>query len=159
MATQTAVKSEYTIKGIKTFMGMEGRGFNATLYRNGRKAAFFIDDASGGPLQIDWVNKKEEEIFKAFIEEEREKIPADQMYHGTPYRGLFNDEIWLGDKVNELENKKRIRRLAKKNTVVQIGDEIGTDKMSYFKGTGPEIRAWIEKKYGDQKLKFLNDEL
>jgi len=47
---------EYSVKSIKTFMGMEGHGFNAYLYRGKKKVAFVIDDASGGPLDINcWV--------------------------------------------------------------------------------------------------------
>lgn len=44
----------YAVKGIKTFVGMEGHGYNATLYRDGKPVAFVIDDASGGPLQVEW---------------------------------------------------------------------------------------------------------
>ena len=44
----------YTVKGIKTFVGMEGHGYNASLYRDGKLVAFVIDDASGGSLQIEW---------------------------------------------------------------------------------------------------------
>lgn len=44
----------YTVKGIKTFVGMEGHGYNASLYRDGKLVAFVIDDASGGPLQVEW---------------------------------------------------------------------------------------------------------
>lgn len=44
----------YTVKGIKTFVGMEGHGYNASLYRDGKLVAFVIDDASGGALQIEW---------------------------------------------------------------------------------------------------------
>lgn len=44
----------YTVKGIKTFVGMGGHGYNASLYRDGKLVAFVTDDASGGPLQIEW---------------------------------------------------------------------------------------------------------
>lgn len=44
----------YTVKGIKTFIGMEGEGFNATLCRDGKPVAFVIDDASGGMMDFQW---------------------------------------------------------------------------------------------------------
>lgn len=44
----------YAVKGVKTFRGREGEGYNATLYRDGKKVAFVTDDASGGQLDIDW---------------------------------------------------------------------------------------------------------
>lgn len=44
----------YTVKCIKTFVGMEGHGYSASLYRDGKLVAFVIDDASGRPLQVEW---------------------------------------------------------------------------------------------------------
>lgn len=47
----------YTVKGIKTFRGMEGEGYNASLYRDGKRVAEVVDDASGGPLMIEWKDR------------------------------------------------------------------------------------------------------
>lgn len=44
----------YTVKGVKSFIGNEGHGFNATLYRDGKAVAFVYDDASGGPVAFEW---------------------------------------------------------------------------------------------------------
>ena len=44
----------YTVKGVKSFIGNEGYGFNATLYRDGKAVAFVYDDASGGPVTFEW---------------------------------------------------------------------------------------------------------
>ena len=38
----------YTIKGVKTFRGREGQGFNATLCRDGKPVAHVDDAACGG---------------------------------------------------------------------------------------------------------------
>lgn len=51
----------YTAKNIVTFNGMEGGGFNASLYRDGKRVAHVIDDASGGPLIVDWLDKEKAE--------------------------------------------------------------------------------------------------
>ena len=40
IAKETIIKSDYEIKGLKTFMGMEGYGVNASLYY---KKAYEID--------------------------------------------------------------------------------------------------------------------
>lgn len=52
----------YTVKGVKTFVGMEGHGYNASLYRDGKLVAFVIDDASGGPLQVEWKDHAAERL-------------------------------------------------------------------------------------------------
>lgn len=47
----------YTVKGVKSFIGNEGHGFNATLYRDGKAVAFVYDDASGGPVCFEWKDR------------------------------------------------------------------------------------------------------
>ena len=47
------------IKHMKTCIGREGYGFNASLYVDGKKIAFIMDDANGGPEDGD---DKEEDI-------------------------------------------------------------------------------------------------
>jgi len=49
---------DYSVKSIKSFMGREGLGFNANLYRGKKKVAFLRDDANGGEVDIDWVTGK-----------------------------------------------------------------------------------------------------
>lgn len=56
-AKAESVANIYTVKNLKSFIGMEGHGFNASLYRNGVLVAFVIDDASGGPLSFDWKDR------------------------------------------------------------------------------------------------------
>lgn len=51
----------YTAKNIVTFNGMEGGGFNASLYRDGKRVAYVIDDASGGDIIVDWLDKEKAE--------------------------------------------------------------------------------------------------
>ena len=49
--------SKYSVSKIKTFTGMEGRGYNATLLRDGKAVADFRDDATGGPVWFDWLDR------------------------------------------------------------------------------------------------------
>ena len=46
--------SNFTVKGLKTFIGREGHGVNANLYYKGKKVAFLLDSGNGGELDIDW---------------------------------------------------------------------------------------------------------
>jgi len=52
----------YTIKAIKVFNGAEGNGFNANLYKGGKKIAELIDDAWGGELQVHWMDSDKEMV-------------------------------------------------------------------------------------------------
>lgn len=49
-------RSDFTVHGVKTFRGMEGRGYNATIKYKGKKVAEVIDDATGGELSIEWAD-------------------------------------------------------------------------------------------------------
>jgi len=47
--------SKFSVKGVKTFRGMEGYGINANLYYENKKIAFLLDSGNGGCMDIDWV--------------------------------------------------------------------------------------------------------
>ncbi|AME18067.1 hypothetical protein AAT1_02041 [Pseudomonas phage AAT-1] len=71
----------YTVKGVKTFVGMEGYGYNGSLYRDGKLVAFVIDDASGGPLQIEW-----KDVSDGLVEVETKD------YKGNPWVAKMTNE-------------------------------------------------------------------
>jgi len=73
----------YSVKGIKTFVGMEGHGYNATLYRDGRPVAFAIDDASGGPLSVEWKVGSEESLLAEHVA----KMPPRECKWADPSTG------------------------------------------------------------------------
>jgi hypothetical protein len=47
------LKKQYSVKNVKQFRGMEGYGFNATLYKGSIKIADFIDSGDGGCIYTD----------------------------------------------------------------------------------------------------------
>ncbi len=153
---------KYAVAKIKTFRGMEGSGLNADLLRDGKKVAEILDEGSGGPVSYDWVDghhdTPEQEKFMAFIEAERLKIPKDQKDDdGFNNHELFCSEIWVWDEVNRILDDRRNKAACKKYTIFQAGADIGTESWRQVKGTTPEIRAWVEKKYQGQKVVFMND--
>lgn len=152
---------KYTVGKIKTFRGMEGYGLNAVLLRDGKLAADLLDEGCGGCMHFDWVDMNkgvEEAKFLAFVEAERLKIPAEKESDGFNDRELFDGDIWVWDQANKVLEDRRFARICKKNTVFQVGKDIGGDKFRQVKGVTPEIRAWVEKKYAGQQIKFLNDD-
>ena len=153
---------KYTVGKIKTFRGMEGHGLNAVLLRDGKLAADLLDEGCGGMMHFDWVDMNkgvEEAKFLAFIESERAKIPADLESHkGFNDRELFDGDTWVWDQVNKVLDDRRFARICKKNTVFQVGKDIGGDSFRQIKGVTPDVRAWIEKKYAGEKIRILNDE-
>jgi len=43
---------DYSVKKVIEFEGMDGSGYNATLYRGSKKIAFIIDEGNGGELIV-----------------------------------------------------------------------------------------------------------
>ncbi|GEM_PF-2820841 len=78
--------SKFTLKGVKTFLGREGYGVNATLYYEGKKVAFLLDSGNGGELSVDWESKydrKKEEFIRIPIVEEA-KLYRDTLINSLP---------------------------------------------------------------------------
>ena len=158
-----ALGGPYGLKALKTFPGMESTAFDAVLTRGNKPVAHIHDDGNGGALFVSWADRKgglsaDEEIFDAFIEEERAKIPADKMFHGMPERQLFSGDVFLGNLLNEALLDRRWRRAVRTHTLFQVEQEIGTGEWKQVKGTEPEIRAHIAKKYAGKKIRIINDE-
>lgn len=169
----------YTVKNIKTFIGMEGQGFNASLYRDNKKVAFVIDDASGGELNFEWVDYKDKAEVKGinFLGKEysytgtlEEKALAE--YVATLPKRNFRDkemhvsiDLFVEDLVNDYENKKNFKKLSKTKTLFKLdGVEYKNGEWNIYKKpfniqiikalqkTGKKIVSYINNKGEEIKL-------
>jgi hypothetical protein len=106
---QIPANCPYSLKGIKTFRGMEGMGFNATVYRDGKKVGFAIDDANGGPLMLQEFSKADSDALDAY----GKSLPP---YPAEPARGLTEPTPMDGDLlIEELLNVVEEQKLREKN--------------------------------------------
>lgn len=136
--------TQYTIKGLKTFRGMEGYGFNATLLRDGKPVAFVMDDANGGPYSYEWkdsatrrqfdstvVNHNDEPVVAMLTTEEMKlwvhvrSLPKKEILPGQ-FRHVDPD-MFLDGLINEAQTVKQVQRWQKSCTFV-IGKDIKTVK-------------------------------
>jgi len=132
----------YTVRNVKTFIGMEGHGFNATLCRDGKPIAFVIDDANGGCLHFQWTIPAEEAVLEAVCKQ----MPP------TEFEGMsitYNPDRLLSRLVDDHENDKRLKRIAKKKTLFRVkGDD--PDEWRTLNITGKTASLYLAKKYGEQ---------
>lgn len=135
MVQQAAsVTPTYTVGNIKTFNGMEGSGYNATLYREGTAVAKIIDDASGGPLMIDWCDFKGGANFVEIQGFDYQDKP--RTYNGTPEEKILveyvstlpnfvvgdtslrmTDEVFIDELVQEAIMLKKVKALCRNRVV------------------------------------------
>lgn len=170
----------YTVSGIKTFTGMEGSGFNANLLRDGKKVAEVIDDASGGPLMIHWADEKatpvkcecrdyKDEMVTRHMTPEEAKLNAYILSLPAAPAGFVgadgkevvmfpNDEMFIGDLVNDVLTRRSVERRLKslmKNKIVYIdGGALYTSKALTPAQMAPALVQFKAKK---PEFNYLND--
>lgn len=91
-ATTAAVGHGYTVKGVKSFRGNEGYGFNATLYKDGKAIAFVYDDANGGCYMYEWKDKAAEQPL---LELAKQKYPDMKFEQMDAFVGSLIDDALL----------------------------------------------------------------
>ena len=139
----------YEIKNLKTFNGREGKGYNANLFRDGKKVAELIDSGDGGEAVVrevvfGEVKRIEQEISGKFIDLGEEfqnmKVPMDV-------------SSYLSQLVEEFEMKK----LCRKYTLMRFkGDSEGFYRKLSLPFT-PEVKAVLFRQYGDHIIEFINE--
>ena len=150
-------KHGYTVRDIKTFRGMEGEGFNATICRDGREIAFVIDDATGGDVHIQWADARsqgaEEKRLLEFLKTLPKERWEDTEYDVTP-------DIFLATLVEQAQTEKRLRRLFRTETLFRLRDDpTDNDKWRTLKAPfSPGVKAQLVKAYGDRLVHVLNED-
>lgn len=123
----------YTIASVRTFRGMETEGFNAALFRDGRKLATLINEGNGGLTKFEWVERGRLALINgrpATIEEARlheyasglPEVPAGPGDDGAALRmdsGLFVELL-----VERTEEEKRFRKMLKARVVLLEGRKL-----------------------------------
>jgi hypothetical protein len=149
MTPETAkkiIKSGWEVKNVKTFLGREGQGFNATIYRNGKKVGFAIDDASGGMVDLDFNTKEDEKAFSDFAA----TISEPWEYGDEPF--VYNADVLAGALVEIKEDMQR----CKKHMVIRLAS--APQEIMIFNGKyEPTLLAYAQKKYGEDLLEIVNE--
>lgn len=136
--------SKYTVKGIKTFRGMEGQGFNATLYRDGKKVGLVIDEGNGGSFLYEGMTKEEYKILKA---------QAVEMF---PDMKFEQEDMLVARLVDAVLTERQYRKWCKTKTFFRVkGDAEGEWRNIRYE-YGPKVEEYIVKKYGDKLEEILN---
>ena len=119
-------KPTVVLKSLKTFMGMEGHGFNVDVWINGVKCIFVIDDANGGCFNYQpyTYNNPQAELVKAnvqLLEDYIKSLPEYPMViNGEPY--MRDGEVvmmkpdmdtFIDDYINALQKAKEEKKLVK----------------------------------------------
>lgn len=102
-AVEVSVGHGYTVKGVKSFRGNEGYGFNATLYKDGKAIAFVYDDANGGCYSYEW---KDESAIAPLEELAKQSHPDLKFEQMDAFVGALIDEVLLAKDAAKLVKGK-----------------------------------------------------
>lgn len=170
---------DYTVKNVKSFMGLDMPGYNATLYRDGKAVALVVNDGGGGETDIQWSDYKAPTVEVQWTNYKGEPFTI----HCTPEAAKFYEYIrgktwsmpeidnevhqhspdtYIGELVEDIEHQKRITAQHKRWIKTQVCIKLKKDPEGHFvtfktKFT-QKAKDFIVNKYGaDQIEYFLNE--
>jgi len=176
----TVIKlSDYSLKAVKTFVGRDGYGLNANLYKGKKNVATIFDAGDGGEMDINWVDFKEDEVEiteTGFSGEKNtypgtpeQKILIDLISkeppqkYGEEYSKVLGEEYYLtvgtfiSDMRDEYENVKKIKSCCRKNVCFRLKSTDENTFVSYKGDYSPAEKKYLEEEYGDDLLEIYNE--
>jgi hypothetical protein len=164
----------YSVKNVKSFMGREGYGFNCNLYKGKKMVAFCYDDASGGPVDIDWLPKEYPQVedktaWAAYREKcQAEKAELQSHLDTLPEVDWENDGFslkidmgwFITDLVSKWERERDERKMKKRcqtKTLFRTAEQQEGQHWEINRPIDDRVRNHINKKYGDQLVEIIND--
>ena len=144
-------EDRWEVKGVKSFMGLDFAGYNASLYRNGKKVAFVIDEGCGGEPNFDWTSPEDQEAFADYARsvEDLSEFTGSDGYGATlpdpeRYYRQMAVEFRISAMVEDYEEEQRLRRKCKTKTYFRV------------KGDPEDVYRCYKHKYDDRmKLHLL----
>ena len=132
IATEMIINSNYEIKGLKTFMGREGYGVNASLYYKGKKIAFIMDSGNGGCLDIDYLDGHHRNT-PSHITEFLKTLPSfTNKERGFEFRedeeSRMNEEDFCNELIDYSLAQKEFKKCLKKVSVLTDDNTIASYK-------------------------------
>ncbi len=157
----------YHVKNVKTFKGMDGGGFNCSLYKDGKKIAECIDSGCGGEVMFHWMDFKapkiKRDIPNIYVEGKISHVsftPEENEFHQVCARETFEilgkifpktPDVKVEELINEFENTKRLKRMCKTKTLFRVKSKSYQDgewmvlKIPFT----PKVKEHIITKYGN----------
>ena len=152
----------YTLKGLTSWRGREGYGFQVKLMADGKVIAEVTDEAHGG--QIRW-DIRDEAAMRAFGVAHGLVAPSDGSDVPTPNdlyssrtgweKELEVEEVYstaICEMVDALENaqrhKKQVRRWCKTETLFRLPEDKEGSYRTIKAVYAPPVRKFILQKYG-----------
>lgn len=129
--------ADYTLKAVKNWDTHDGGGYCANLYRQNKKVAYVLQDGNGGPTDISFTVKAEEDNFHAHIAT-LPAVPYPESWGGGMC--TINADIFIDELLNDYLELQQIKRFLKQENKLhgKIGD-------SWFSWKCPDTEEYRNK--------------
>ncbi len=149
----------YTVKGVRSHMGMDGVATYCNVYRDGKRVCEFIDEGSGGEPIVRFINQDEENAAKNFCFNAETDVAVRENAQKYGWRGAW--DIFVEDLCNDYDKAKEQKRFLKKlekATWFRVkGQKYGKGEWVAIKVPfSPEVHERLKAKYGDKLGQILN---
>jgi len=148
----------YTVKGVKSFRGREGHGFECSLYKDGKKIGTVTDHANGGEVDF-YLNDGEKEHLDAHCA----SLPLEPCVHefmkkDYPDGYPVSCDALLCRLVDEFETHKRNKRVCKTKTMVKVVEKGKDTFYTYPAKFSIALRDAIkDRDYPNTDVIFMNE--
>jgi hypothetical protein len=162
------IEQPYSIAKLKTWNTHDGGGYQGDIIKNGKTVGNFHNDGNGGCTMIDfWQmqgkkvvgrNRDEEDAFNAFVK----TLPNV----GTDLPGIrdtsepfileMDGDIFIGELVSDLEEKRFFKRKCAKSTWFRLEDAAPGSWMVLNTPFSEKVQEQLESKYGNKLLEIAN---
>lgn len=162
--------SKYEVKGVKSWTGRDGYGYECNLYRDGKKVARVLNEGNGGQTMFYWADTeapKVEVTHDFYGKEVTRKVSPEEAallehvkgmtyeFYGETYD--HSDETFVGGLVDEYEEAKQFKRWCRKSVVFRLkGDKEGAWRTMKAKYDERAVK-FLKDKYGDKIEEILNE--
>ena len=147
----------YSVKGVKSFTGREGYGFECSLYDGPTRVARVLNEANGASNDYFWTDTDKEltevEIPHPNGKTIRKKCTPNEAKF-LRYIQTFSDEpeaedMFVAQLVDDYENRQRLKRHCRDKTLFRkAGDENGAYRVIRSKYS-PQLARQIRQEYND----------
>lgn len=137
---------------INKEMSDETESFSATIYIDGKKAAFVHNHGMGGPHEYNFADNKVYKNFCEFCNEQPHEFELDV------------EDQFINDLLEKWETNQKLKKWCNKNIVVKLTDMkeddwilIRAPGIRNHYGNFQRIRAACEEEYGDELIEIVNE--
>lgn len=145
-------RGPYGVKGLKSWRGRDGVGYQYHLTENGKKVAFINQDGCGGEVDIDFDDPADLARFNAFIKD----LPEQQCEFSGKMEPV-SGPMFLAQLADDHEQQQYLKRHCRTKTLVVLNSYNEGQYLEYKKAYSPAFKAWLQEKHGTDLIEIINE--